>query len=352
MKKKAMIFVLALVTAVAGLLSGCGGQSQQSQQSNPEPASSDPITLKYAFFAPGNTFPAKQMDQWAAEVEKRTDGKVTVEKFPGGTLLTAPNMYDGVLNGVADIGLSCPSYEPGRFPLLGISDLPGLYPNARVASLVLYDLVQEFQPKELADFKVITVFHTEPGYIQSKKPVSKVEDLSGMRLRTTGTGVSMLDALGGAAVSMPMSDIPQSLQTGVIDGYISSREVLQDMKYAEYVGYVTDYPTFEVSFAALMNKNVWDSLPPDVQKVIDDLGREMALWAGTYEDEHVKEGLDWAIKEHGLQVITLSPEEAARFDEKLTGLADAYINGIKDIPGQEVLERIHELSAKYSEEYK
>ncbi len=349
MKKKAIIFVLALVTATIGLLSGCGGQSQQSGQ---EPATSEPITLKYAFFAPGNTFPGKQMDKWAEEVEKRTNGQVTVEKFPGGTLLTAQNMYDGVLNGVADIGLSCPSYEPGRFPLLGISDLPGLYPNAKVASLVLYDLVQEFQPKELADFKIVTVFHTEPGYIQSKKPVSKVEDIKGLRLRTTGTGVAMLNTLGGAAVSMPQSDIPQALQTGVIDGYISSREVMLDMKYAEYVSYVTDYPTFEVSFAALMNKDKWNSLPPDVQEVIDDLGREMALWAGTYEDEHVKEALEWASKEHGLQTITLSPEEIARFDEKLKGLADAYINEIKDIPGHEVLDRIYELSDKYSEEYK
>lgn len=352
MKKKAIIFALALVIVTVGLLSGCGGQSQPAQSAKQEPASSKPITLKYAFFAPANTFPAKQMDKWAEEVEKRTNGKVKVEKYPGGTLLTAQNMFDGVLNGVADIGLSCPSYEPGRFPLLAISDLSGLYPNARVASLALYDLVQEFKPKELADFKVVTVFHTEPGYIQSKKPVRKLVDISGLRLRTTGTGVSLLKSLGGAPVSMPMSEIPQALQTGVIDGYISSREVLQDMKYAEYVKYVTDYPTFEVSFAALMSKKVWDSLPPDVQKVIDDLGREMALWAGTYEDNHVKEGLEWASKEHGLQVITLTPQEKARFDEKLKGQADAYIKEAKDVPGQQVLERIYELSDKYGKEYK
>lgn len=351
MRKKAIVIALVLVMAVAGLLSGCGGQSQQTQ-SKQEPAVGKPITLKYAFFAPAGTFPAKQMDKWAEEVEKRTGGKVKVEKYPGGSLLTAQNMYDGVLNGVADIGLSCPSYEPGRFPLLGVSDLPGLYPNARVASLVLYDLVKEFQPKELSDFKVVTVFHTEPGYIQSKKPVRKVEDVSGLRLRTTGTGVAMLKALGGAPVSMPMSDIPQSLQTGVIDGYISSREVLKDMKYAEYVKYVTVYPTFEVSFAALMNKKVWDSLPPDVQKVIDDLSREMALWAGTYVDSHVKEGLEWAIKQHGLQVITLLPEEKAKFDAKLKGLEEAYIKEAKGIPGQKLLERIKDLSANYSKEYK
>ncbi len=349
--------VLLLLTALLGLgllFGGCGQQKTQPPKEGQAPQEAKPITLKYAFFAPANTFPARQMDKWAEEVEKRTNGKVKVEKFPGGTLLTAQNMYDGVLKGVADIGLSCPSYEPGRFPLTGVSDQPVSYPNARVASLVLYDLVKEFQPQELADFKVLTVFNTEPSYIQSKKPVQKLEDITGLRLRTTGTGVPVLKALGGTPVGMPQSEIAQALQTGVIDGYITSREVLLDFKYAETVKYVTDYPLVTVSFAAVMNKNVWNSLPPDVQKVIDDLGREMALWTGTYLDNHVKESLAWATKEQGLKVITLTPEEKARWDAKLKGVTDAYVKEVeaKGLPAQKFLQRLTELRDKYAQEYK
>jgi len=348
-------FLFAALLACVLLLGGCGGQkapSAPAQKQSPQEAK--PITLKYAFFAPANTFPAKQMDYWAAEVEKRTNGKVKIEKFPGGTLLTAQNMYDGVLKGVAEIGLSCPSYEPGRFPLIGISDQPVAYPNAKVASVVLYDLIKEFQPKELADFKVLTAFNTEPSFIQSKKPVQKLADIAGLRLRTTGTGVPVLKALGGTPVGMPQSEIAQALQTGVIDGYLTSREVLLDFKYAETVKYVTEYPLVTVSFAAVMNKNVWNSLPPDVQKVIDDLGRETALWTGNYLDNHVKESLAWATKEQNLKTITLTPEEKAKWDAKLKDVTDAYVKEVeaKGLPGQKFLQKLYELRDKYAKEYK
>lgn len=354
MRKRGILIILAVGLVAGIILNGCGQQKTQAPKEGQSAQEAKPITLKYAFFAPATTFPAKQMDKWAEEVEKRTNGKVKVEKFPGGTLLTAQNMYDGVLKRVADIGLSCPSYEPGRFPLTGISDQPVAYPNAKVASLVLYDLVKEFQPKEFSDFKVITVFNTEPAYIQSKKPVQKLEDIAGLRLRTTGTGVPVLKALGGTPVGMPQSEVAQALQTGVIDGYITSREVLLDFKYAETVKYVTDYPLVTVSFAAVMNKDVWNSLPPDVQKVIDDLGREMALWTGNYLDNHVKESLDWAIKEQNLQTITLSSEEKARWDAKLKEVTDAYVRDVetKGLPGQKFLQKLYELRDKYAKEYK
>ncbi len=78
-----------------------------------------PITLTYANFPPAATFPCVQMERWAKELEKRTSGKVRVQTFPGGTLLPAKNIFDGVVSGTADIGNFAMSYQPGRFPGLG-----------------------------------------------------------------------------------------------------------------------------------------------------------------------------------------------------------------------------------------
>ena len=75
------------------------------------------LKITYANFPPGPTFPCVQMERWADEVEKRTGGKVEVQTFPGGTLLGAKNMFDGVVSGVADIGCLAMSYQPGRFPV-------------------------------------------------------------------------------------------------------------------------------------------------------------------------------------------------------------------------------------------
>jgi TRAP-type C4-dicarboxylate transport system substrate-binding protein len=309
------------------------------------------INLTYAFFAPAGTFPGKQMQHWASELEKRTNGKVSVKTFPAGTLLGAREMYDGVSQGVADIGLGAPSYDPGRFPLTSGVSLPVGFPDATVASRTLWQLTQEFQPQEFANYKVIAMFTTEPGYIQSRKRAGSIAELAGMKLRAAGTGVPVLKALGAAPVGMPMPEVPQAVQTGVIDGTMTSREVLKDFKLAEMLKFVTDYPTVVVTFAAVMDRKRWDALPADVQKVIDELAPEMATWTGHYHDqENVGAALEWSQKEHGLQVVSLSASEAARWDAMLQPLVDAWRTEMtaKGLPAERYLARLRELRDTYA----
>ncbi|QIM47873.1 TRAP transporter substrate-binding protein [Pusillimonas sp. DMV24BSW_D] len=313
------------------------------------PALSEEITLKYAFFAPAGTFPGKQMTHWAEEVNKRTNGKVKVETFPGGSLLGAREMWDGVTMGVTDIGLSAPSYDPGRFPLTSGMALPLGFENATEASRVLWEVTKEFQPKEFENFKVLAMFTSEPGHIQSKEPVRNTEDLANMRLRATGSGVPVIEALGGSAVGMSMPDVPQAVQTGVIDGTMTSREVLRDFRLAENLKYVTEYPMVVSTFAAVMDKKKWDALPDDVKKVFDELGEEMHAWTGRYHDEeNVNGALEWAQKEQGLTILTLSDEETARWDAKMEPIVEEWIvaTEAKGLPAKQYIERIKELQKK------
>jgi len=308
------------------------------------------VNLTYAFFAPAGTFPGKQMAHWAEQVAKRTNGKVAVKTFPAGTLLGAREMYDGVSKGVADIGLGAPSYDPGRFPLTSGLSLPLGFPNATVASRVLWEITKEFQPKEYENFKVIAMFTTEPGYIQSRKPAGSAAELAGMKLRAAGTGVPVLKALGAAPVGMPMPEVPQAVQTGVIDGTMTSREVLQDFKLAETLKYVTDYPTVVVTFAAVMDRKRWDALPADVKKVFDELGPEMAVWTGQYHDkQNVGGALEWAKKEHKLQVVPVSAQERAAWDAKLKPMEDEWVKEMtaKGLPAAKYLARARELRDQF-----
>lgn len=349
-----IIFGLALVLGLSVL--GCApaeapvDEEVEEEVEEEAEAPRETITLRYAFFAPAGTFPAVQMEEWAKLVEERTDGWVQVETFPGGTLLGPFNMFDGVLEGVAEIGLSCPSYEPGRFPLIELADYPLDYPNAEVSSMVLWNLVEEFQPAELQDFKVITMFTTEPAYIQSKDRVASLEDLRGMELRAAGTGAPFLGALGATQVSMDQGAVGEALQTGVIDGYASSREVLYDFKYAEIVNYVADYPTFQISFAAVMDKEVWDGLPQEVKDVIDELGPEMAQWTGQYLDGHAADAVEWAVAEEGVEVVTLTDEESARWDAVLQPLVSDAVAKLdaQGLPGTDFITRLYELRDQLS----
>ncbi|MGQ9507964.1 MAG: TRAP transporter substrate-binding protein [Thermodesulfobacteriota bacterium] len=318
------------------------------------PPAKGQIKLSYANFPPAPTFPCVQMERWKTEVEKRTGGKVKVETYPGGTLLHAKNMFDGVAAGTADIGCTCPSYFPGMFPVIEAVDLPVGWPNATVASLALLDIVNKYKPKELERFKVVTMFTCPPANIMSMKPILSLEDIKGYELRASGTGAKILGLLGAAAVGMPQSDVPEALQKGVIKGNVSSLEVMKDFKYAEYCRHVTgNVNLFVVSFAVVMNKVKWESLPADVKKVIDDISRDQAIWTGRYVDNHVKEAMEWSKKTYNVQVYELSPKEISRWYSLLKPMTDKYIKDVeaKGLPAKAILEDVMKLKEKYSKDY-
>ncbi|MDW0361156.1 TRAP transporter substrate-binding protein [Halomonas venusta] len=311
------------------------------------------INLNYAFFAPAQTFPGVQMQFWADELAKRTDGKVTVSTFPGGSLLSASNMLDGVLNGVADIGLTTTSYEPARFPLLNlIGDLSGIEVNAEVASQVAYQLVQEYPLEQfgLEEFKVITVFTSEPGYLQTREQVSTLEDLSGREIRVPGES-DTLRTLGAVPIGMSQAETGEALQAGIVQGVASSRETLMDLQYARYLDYIVDYPLSNVVMLAVMSRQRWESLPEDVQQVIDELGAEASQYAGHYLDNHVREAITWAQDNHNLEIVTLSDAEQKRWAGRIEPLNEQRIEqvAVQGLPAGELYDRMLALIEQYQQ---
>ena len=342
MKKSLSIICLGLMV---GVMLGAGLFSSPAQAQ---------IKLSYANFPPAPTFPCVQMERWKTEVEKRTNGKVKVDTYPGSTLLNPKNMFDGVIAGTADIGCLATSYQPGAFPVVEAIDLPLGWPSATVASVSLWDLVDKYKPKELEKVKVITMFTCPPANIMSMKPVLSLGDIKGYELRASGTGAKILEILGAAPVAMPQSDVPEALQKGVIKGNVSSLEVMKDFKYAEYCHYVTsNVNLFVVSFAVVMNQGKWNSLPDDVKKVIDDMRKEQAIWTGQYVDNHVNEAMKWSKETHKVQVNTLPKAELDKWYALLKPMMNKYLKDYeaKGLPTKAILDDVMKLKAKYSKEY-
>jgi len=307
------------------------------------------ISLTYANFPPAATFPSVQMERWAREVEKRTAGKVKVRTFPGGTLLGAKNMLEGVTAGTADIGNFAMSYQPGRFPVSEAVDLYHGFTSATVASQVLFDLVEKYKPKEFEKVKIITLFTCPPTNFMTAKPVTALKDLRGTELRVAGTSSEVLKRLGGVPVAMPQSETPEAIQKGVVKGMISSLEILKDFKFAAYTPHATIVNLPVVSFAVVMNKAKWDSLSPDVKKVIDDLSREQAVWTGEYVDKHVKESLAWSAAEYKHQVHALKAEDQRQIAVLLAPMTEEYIKKVSalGLNGKQIVADVQALKAKY-----
>lgn len=317
----------------------------------PEPVTAGPIELTFACFPPAQTFPCVQMERWVKEVQDRTGGKVKIKTFPGGTLLGGKNMMDGVIAGTANMGNLVTAYQPGRFFVTNGASLPFGFPNARVASLALWDFYQKYKPKEFDKVKVLSMFANAPSNIMSKKPIRSLEDLKGYNLRASGAAAQVLKAWGANPVGMPMPATVEALQKGVVQGLFSSLEVMKDFKFAETCRYVTMTNTVIYPFVNVMNLSTWKSLPKDVQMVMDDIAREHAEWVGNYLDEHWREAMDWSKKTYNVEVIKLSKGELAKWNKLLDPMTEKWIKDmeVKGLPGRQMVSDIKASKKKYSE---
>ena len=315
----------------------------------PVGATAGSITLSYANFPPAPTFPCVQMERWKTEVEKRTNGAVSIKTYPGGTLLGAKEMMDGVIAGQADIGNLCMAYQPGRFIVTNATSLPLGIPDAKTGSLVLWDLYKKYQPKAFGQVKVLTMFTTAPANIMSKKAIRSLDDIQGVDLRASGGAAQILKAWGANQVGMPMSATPEALQKGVVQGLFSSLEVMKDLKFAESCKYVTMTDTVIYPFAVVMNMDRWKALPPEVQEVMDAMATEQAEWTGTYMDQHVKASMAWSVEEQNVEVIELDAGTKKAWDQKLQFITDQWVANAKGkgFPAEDIVADIQKLTQQY-----
>jgi TRAP-type C4-dicarboxylate transport system substrate-binding protein len=344
MKHSGLIASIACALVVVVLIGGCKSAEDQQEKKV--------IKLQYANFPPASTFPCVQMEHWKEQIEERTEGKVEVQTFPGSTLLNPKTMLDGVVSGRADIGCLAMSYMPGRFPVSEAVDMPVGIPSAEVGSLVLFDLIQKYKPAEFGKVKIITMFTCPPSSFMTRDPVATLEDMKGMQLRASATGVDVVKRLGATPVAMPMSDTPDAVQKGVVSGVVSSLEVLKDMNFAAYCPHATRTDIYVVTFAVVMNKDKWEALPDDVKKVIDDMAREQAQWTGKYVDAHVEEAIVWAAAERNHTMHELTEAEHARIRELMAPMLEEYVarTDKAGLQGQKILDDVRSIMAAVVQE--
>ncbi|MFV0438767.1 MAG: TRAP transporter substrate-binding protein [Desulfopila sp.] len=304
------------------------------------------VTLTYSTFFPPTHIQAITSDNWCKEVEKRTEGRVKVQFFPGQTLTRAPQTYEAVTDGIADIGVAAVAYTQGRFPVMAAMDLPMGYPSGVAATRAANALFAKMQPAEFKDTKVMYFHAHGPAYIHtSKAPVKKLEDIKGLRIRSTGMSAKVVTALGGTPVSMAMPDTYQALQRGVVDGSFHPMETDKGWNMGEVVHYATiaNSITYTTLFYVTMNKNKWDSISPEDQNIIAEINQEWSVKHGEAWDSSDAEGTEF-FKAKGGTMITLDQAEEQRWQEAVKPVVDEYIGELdkQQVNGREVIDFIKE----------
>ncbi|MBN1227858.1 MAG: TRAP transporter substrate-binding protein [Deltaproteobacteria bacterium] len=299
------------------------------------------VELRFAQFHPAVDPAAIIISEWCKEVMKRTEGRVKVTHYPGGTLSGPVQTYDNVIKGVIDIGDPPIGYNAGKFPLSEVFDYPLGSPSTAVSTKLVNAYYAKFKPKEFDQVKILYFHSTPPCYLYTKtKPVRNLADLKGMKIRTIGQTAKMIQYLGGVPVGMSIGEIYDSLSRGVVDGILSADLALKTWKTGEVIKYATRNRStaYSTVFVVAMNTNKWASIEPRDQKVIEQINEEwIKKQAKVWEAQDI-DGQKY-IKERGIEIIELSQEENALWAAKATPLFDAYVKATKEkgLPGDEVL---------------
>jgi len=329
-------------------------------------AAQAPIVLKYGGLSPDGSAPEIYANKvWRDDVKKATGGRVTFEEYYAQTLFKAPDAYRSIQAGIADVSSPSHGALPGLCPLAEVVVLPGLpFKSSSQASGILWKLYEEF-PSIRDEFKLHHVTHFAVGIqdhiVSKKKNFKTIDDFKGEKIRATGGSLAPehLKMLGAVPVTMPFTEVYLNLQKGVMDAAVSNWDLTVFSKFYEVAKYYTLVPFSAIFKSNIINKAKWESLPKDIQEIIN---KQSGLWrseqAGYGEFDSARDRAKQEFKAKGVQTIeyTVPPAEVQKWIAVAARpLWDKWVKDqtAKGHPeAQQILNRTLELIDTYKPGYK
>jgi TRAP-type transport system periplasmic protein len=287
------------------------------------PASAQEIKLTLADQnSPTAWGPSHALQPWVKQVEDATKGRVKIEVYPSQTLIKGGDMWKGVRSGIADIGWCVHGYWPEQTPVSDVMSLPFLpISSAEKGSEVLWKLYEKFpsMQKEFGEIQPLVLYTSSPNLLLAKKTVKTLDEFKGMKLRVLGgPPTEMAKALGGVPTLIPMPDVYQSLDKGVVDGALAPWEAVQGFRLYEVVKGFTVAPFYAAYFSLCANKQKWESLPKDVRDAIMSVSGETGakFWGKNFFDT-AEQGVIERAKagNYELNKYVVPPDELAKWSK-------------------------------------
>ena len=321
-------------------------------------ASAQDVVLKiHHFLPPQATIQQKFFLPWCDKIGKESGGRLKCQIYPAMQLGgTPPQLFDQARDGVADIIWTVPTYQAGRFVKSEVFELPFMAKSSEAGSPALWDFIQKNSLDEFKGTKLIAA-HLHDGALLhfANKRVTTLEELKGQKVRgPTRVASKFLTALGATPVQMPLPQVPESMSKSVIDGAMVPWEGVPPIKLQEIAKYHLDnapgMPKLSNTiFVIAMNQAKYDSLPPDLKKVIDaNSGLETSKTIGKAFDETTEPAKKLARDNNGVFDV-LSPAEYDKWQKAGDGVVKDWIGDIsaKGANGSALLDDAKALIKKY-----
>jgi TRAP-type transport system periplasmic protein len=322
------------------------------------PAAGQEITLKvHHFWPPGAMPPSTLLVPWCDKIAKDSNNRLKCQIYPAMQLGgTPPQLIDQVKDGVADIVWTLPGYTAGRFPVMEAFELPFMSASAEATSQAAWDYYVTHGQKEFPGIKAIAVNVHDNGYVHSNlKQVKTLADFKGQKMRAPSRQTNkMLAALGATPVAMPLPALADALSKGVVDGYLLPWEVIPSIKAHELTKFHSETDPksralYTVVFILGMNQAKYDSLPPDLKKVIDNnSGASVARTFGKQWDASAPPARKQATDRNNA-FYTIPASELAQWQKATANLEEEWVRDVsaKGHDGKQLLQSAKDLIKKY-----
>jgi TRAP-type C4-dicarboxylate transport system substrate-binding protein len=288
-------------------------------------AAQTPLALS-SWVPPGHALTTTQIE-WCAMLEQKVPGKVKCNALPR-PVAAPPGTFDAVRNGLADISFAVHGYTPSRFVTPQVAEFPFLGNLSETVSVAFQRIYARYPAfaEEHKGVKVLAVFTHGPGIVfNTKRPITKVDDLAGLKFRVGGGMVNEISkALGMNVTLKPAPESYELLSTGVMDGTLFPAESAESFKIEKIIRYATTFPggLYNTSFVFVMNQAKYDSLPPEVKKAIDEMSGEfLARMVGRAWDKADR---------RGIALMQANGVEFTKADAAFVGGVKAKTNALED----------------------
>lgn len=261
-----------------------------------------------------------------------TNGAVTIRVYPGGELGKGPaKQYDRVRDGIADIVYALPGYTAKQFPMTLLAELPGVLPEGANPTQKVWENI-DMLSKEFRRTKLLGLWNQQEAVLlMAEKPVRSLADLKGLKIRVPSQNTGrVVEAWGATPVSMPITEVYTSMETGVVDGVLVDTSVLKSFKLGEVTKHITRGMNATNSmFMLVMNRDSWDGLSSDEQAKLTTLtGAELSEDGRVTMDTGSTRALA-AWVEAGGELIELDEAAAAEFNAATDALAQTVIDELE-----------------------
>ena len=244
------------------------------------PATAQTTLTLSSWVPPGHALTTTQVE-WCAMLEQKVPGKIKCNALPR-AVAAPPGTFDAVRNGLADISFAVHGYTPSRFVTPQLAEFPFLGNSSETVSVAFQRIYSKYPAfaEEHKGVKVLAAFTHGPGIVfNTKRAITKVDDLSGLKFRVGGGMVNEISKSLGMNVTLkPAPESYELLSTGVMDGTLFPAESVESFKIDKVVKHATTFPggLYNTAFVFMMNQAAYDKLPPEGKKAVDELSGEVA----------------------------------------------------------------------------